>query len=110
MALVIDLDECRHVDFVKLVGVRVGDFTLATTKASLSVAARDALAFIQTDVDRAAELDVGRVGELERAEFRHQEVAVFGVEVLEQIRINRATANIVISRHKSQLRSTPLTR
>lgn len=48
------------------------------------------LAFIQADINGTAELDVSALRELESAEFRRQEVAVHGVEVFEQVRIDGA--------------------
>lgn len=49
------------------------------------------LALVETNVDRALELHVGRVGELEGAELGAQNVTVRGVEVLEQERIHGTT-------------------
>lgn len=48
------------------------------------------LALVQTDVNGTAKLNVSAFRELESTEFRRQEVAVHGVEVLEEIRIHGA--------------------
>lgn len=50
-------------------------------------------ALVQTDVNGAFELHVGRLRELERPEFRSQEIAVHRVEVFEQIRVDRTAGN-----------------
>lgn len=57
------------------------------------------MALVETNVDRALELDIGRVWELEGAELGAQNVAVSGVEVLEQERVHRATEgkNLVLN-------------
>lgn len=48
--------------------------------------------FIQADVNGAAELNIGALRELEGSEFRRQEIAVHGVEIFEQVRIDGASA------------------
>lgn len=48
--------------------------------------------FIQADVNGTAELNVGAFRELEGSEFRRQEIAIHGVEIFEQVRIDRAPA------------------
>lgn len=47
---------------------------------------------VQADVNGASELNIGAFRELEGSEFRRQEIAVHGVEVFEQVRIDGAPA------------------
>jgi len=47
---------------------------------------------IQADVNGATELNVGTFREFEGPEFRRQEVAVHGIEIFEQVRIDGAPA------------------
>lgn len=85
---ILNLQEHGQRDLVDL--VRWADLSLASTEAHLVVGALGAEALVQTHVDRGTELHVRRVGELEGLELGTQNVAINGVEVLEEIGIHCA--------------------
>lgn len=49
------------------------------------------LAFFHADVNRASELDVGAFREFKSAELGAKKVSVYGIEVLEEVRIHGAS-------------------
>lgn len=91
--VIIDFDECGHWHFVHFVGVGCGlaNLTPPAPIRGLPIAADNAFATVHTNIDGAAELNVGRFWELERAEFGRQQVTVYGVEILKQVRVDGAT-------------------
>lgn len=91
----IDLDERRHGYLEQFILVGVGHLNGSPFPAEtdLAVAAFDPWTLVQADVNGAAELDVGAFRKLEGPEFRRQEVAIHGVEIFEQVRIDGAPVN-----------------
>lgn len=76
--------------FIRISGLC--NLTFSSSVTDLTVAALNAFAFVDANIDSATELDVCRVWEFECTEFRRQKVSINSIEVFKQVRINRATA------------------
>lgn len=89
--VVIDLDEGGHghlVDFVRIGRARRNFAPLATVR-DLALA-EDTLAAVHANIHGTAELHERRLGKLEGTELGRQQIAVDGVEVLEEVRVHGA--------------------
>lgn len=51
--------------------------------------------FIQADIDGPAKLDVSTFRKFESSKFRRQEIAIHGIKVFEQVRIDGTPKNFI---------------
>lgn len=110
LRILFESDDGWHADLVEALLFDLGAVRSHVTpsplaESQLSIGALDRVASVEADVDNALEEDKVGLWELEGFELGPQQVAVLGVKVLKQERVNRAPSEM-----EKHLMSSPMRR